>query len=233
MRLNKYIAHCGIGTRREASKLVKKGAVTVNHLVVKNPGYTVLSDDVVRYDNRIITPEKSYTYLLLNKPKNSHTHPSSGDDKPVLRMVQSKTSAQVKPIHKMGPTMLGLLVLTDDEELLRELQENYDQIHNIYHIFLDNPLTEDELTQILSLNPDKIKHVKFNEDAEYKNEIIIESYYADVSLIIGKLKQLGLNVLKSDRLVYAGLTKKNLPRGWSRFLTEKEIILLKHFAVSD
>lgn len=234
MRLNKYVAHCGVCSRRKAAELVKNGEIKLNGEVHDNPATMVEEGDTVEYLGKIIKPEKNKIYLLLNKPKNTVT--TLNDEKgrrTVMDVVANKVSERIYPVGRLDRETLGLLLLTNDGDLAKKLSHPSHEVKKVYHVELDKPVT-----------PDHFEMIKNGLDLEDGHAPVDSLHYVpkkdrcnvEIGIHIGRnrivrriFEHLGYRVVKLDRTVYAGLTKKDLPRGWSRFLTEKEVIMLKHF----
>jgi len=234
MRLNKYIAHCGICSRRAAAEPIEKGLVTVNGEVIKEIGHRVLDGDVVTHKGKVVRPETNMVYLLMNKPKDSIT--SVTDDRgrrTVIDIIGNKVKERIYPVGRLDRATTGLLLLTNDGDLAQKLSHPSHEIAKVYHVTLDQPVTEEHLEAIrkgLTLEDgftpvDGVSHVK----GKSKNEVGIEIHIGRNRIVRRIFQHLGYKVKKLDRMYYAGLTKKDLPRGWFRNLTEKEVIMLKHF----
>jgi len=238
MRLNKFIAHSGVCSRRAAAELVKNGDIKINGEVQLNPSYMVEESDTVEYKGRKLRQEKNKVYLLLNKPVGTIT---SLDDergrKTVMDLVKKKVNERVYPVGRLDYNTSGLLLLTNDGDLAHKLSHPSHEIIKIYQVILNNDISEAELDQIrkgLELEDglatvDKIDHIKGGE----KNEVGIQLHIGKNRIVRRIFEHLGYHVNKLDRTYYAGLTKKDLPRGFSRFLTKQEIIGLKHFSGKD
>ena len=232
MPLNKFIAHSGVCSRREAAELVKEGKVKVNGKVELNPGYKVLPNDKIVYNDKVLTSQKNLVYVLLNKPKN---HITTTDDprgrKTVMDLIKGVKAPRVYPVGRLDRNTTGLLLLTNDGELAQKLSHPKYNIKKVYQVTLDKPLTEkhfDEIISGLTLEDGKIK-VDALAYLEKKNEIGIEIHSGRNRIVRRIFEHLGYTVDKLDRVMYAGLTKKNIPRGKWRNLTPKEVITLKHF----
>jgi len=232
IRLNKYISNSGVCSRRDADIYIQSGNVTVNGVVVTEMGYKVKHTDVVNFDGSLITPEKK-EYILLNKPKGFST---LGDaDKQtsnVMDLVRTGTKAKLQPVGRMDKSTTGLLLFTNDSDLLRKFTLPQQRSPKVYQVSLDKNLKYEDLEKIkngIHIEEHKI-HV---DDVAYvenqpKSEIGIKLGSANVKVVRNIFEHLGYNVLKVDRVMFAGLTKKNLPRGIWRALTEQEIINLKN-----
>jgi len=231
MRLNKYIAHAGICSRREADTFIEAGVVKVNGKVITEMGYKVNTTDEVRFNNSRI---KSQTprYLLLNKPKNySGRMENSPNKKDVFRLIKGACKESVLPTCRLGKNSTGLLLFTNDNLIAKKLSNPKKRVKEIYHLQLDKKLSAPDLKKIQNglvidgkkVMPDKISYIE-NKD---KNEIGIEVSIGGIKGVNQTFEQLGYNVSWIDRVFFAGLTKKDLPRKKYRFLSTDEINLLK------
>lgn len=234
-RLNKYIAHAGVCSRRKAADLVKAGKIKVNGQVEINPAIEVTEEDKIEYDGKVLVAVKEMIYLLVNKPKGVVTTMSDeAGRKTIWDMVQSKVSTRVFPVGRLDMYTTGLLLLTNDGDLTLRLSHPRHQVKKIYHVRLNRELEEKDKLAIekgLELEDgtatvDGISYVK----GEDKTQVGVELHMGKNRIVRRIFEHFDYSVLKLDRVYYAGLTKKDLPRGWSRFLTEKEIIMLKHFS---
>lgn len=231
-RLNKFIAHCGICSRREAAELVKNGHVSVNGKVAINPAYEVQATDVVSYKGKTVKPNTQLIYLLLNKPKNVITTMSDERGrKTVFDLIKDEIQDRVYPVGRLDRNTTGLLLMTNDGDLAQKLSHPSHKMKKLYHVVLDKPLTKHDLDQIINgvKLDDGVALVDGIDFANAKkNEIGIEIHVGKNRIVRRIFEHLGYEVEKLDRVLYAGLTKKNLARGRYRRLTEKEIIQLKH-----
>ena len=237
MPLNKYIAHGGISSRREAAILVKDGAVTVNGAVVTEPGYKVLETDEVRVNNKKITPSVNLVYVLLNKPKDVITTSNDPEGrKTVMDLVRKATTERIFPVGRLDRNTTGVLLLTNDGELSQKLAHPAFQVKKIYEIRLDKDLTKKDFDTIISgveledgiISPDALAYA----DSKDKSIIGIEIHSGKNRIVRRIFEHLGYNVKNLDRVLYAGLTKKNVDRGRWRFLNEKEVRILKYLNAS-
>ncbi|MCB0700621.1 MAG: rRNA pseudouridine synthase [Chitinophagales bacterium] len=232
MPLNKYIAHCGVCSRREAADLVKEGKIKVNGKVATEPGYKVLPKDKVEYKGKPLSYKKDLVYVLLNKPKNYIT--TTDDPKQrrtVMDLVKGVKADRIYPVGRLDRNTTGLLLMTNDGELAQKLSHPKYNIKKVYKVTVDKQLTEahfEEIMKGLTLEdgPVKVDALAYLED---KNEIGIEIHSGRNRIVRRIFEHLGYVVVKLDRVMYAGLTKKNIPRGKWRQLTDKEVIMLKHF----
>jgi len=234
IRLNKYIAHCGICSRRKASEHIFEGLVKVNGEVVKEPGFRVTSKDEVRFRNKVVRPEAHKVYILLNKPKDAVT--TAKDEKnrrTVFDLIGNDVKERIFSVGRLDRATTGLLLLTNDGDLAKKLTHPSHKAKKVYHVILDKPVSEAHLEAIragLELEDglalvDGVSHVKGKE----KNEVGIELHIGKNRIVRRIFEHFGYKVVKLDRMYFAGLTKKDLPRGRYRFLSEREIIMLKHF----
>ena len=234
MRLNKYVAHCGICSRRQAAEYVKQGEVSVNGEKITEPGYQVKEGDQVAFRGKPIRPEKKLVYILLNKPKDYIT--TVKDDRgrrTVLDLLGGRIEERIFPVGRLDRATTGLLLLTNDGELAEKLAHPSNKVNKLYHVVLDTPLSTADLEKIR--NGLKLEDGKATVDAvdyvqgKKKNEIGIELHIGRNRIVRRIFEHLGYKVVRLDRVYYAGLTKKDLPRGRWRHLEEKEVIMLKHF----
>ncbi len=234
MRLNKYIAHSGVCSRRKAADLVKSGLIKVNGEIETNPAIEVQDEDVVEYDGKTLKPELKKVYLLLNKPKNVVT--TLNDERgrrTVMDVVKNKVKERIYPVGRLDRATTGLLLLTNDGDLAKKLSHPSHNIKKFYHVVLDKEVSGEHLESIrtgLTLE-DGLAPV---DEADYilgkgKKEVGLEIHIGKNRIVRRIFEHLGYRVIKLDRTYYAGLTKKDLPRGWSRHLTKQEVIMLKHF----
>lgn len=234
IRLNKFLAQSGICSRRKAAELVKKGLVTVNDIVETNPAYEVQPNDIIKYNGKQVKPEEKKVYLLMNKPRNVITTASDEKGrKTVLDMVRDKVDVRVFPVGRLDRNTTGLLLITNDGELATKLAHPSSRVKKIYHVTLNKNLKSNDLEAIrkglvLEDGVAEVDSIEYIKDRG-KNEVGIEIHIGKNRIVRRIFEHLGYEVEKLDRIYYAGLTKKDLPRGWSRPLTKQEIIMLKHF----
>lgn len=232
IRLNKYISNAGICSRREADKMIELGIVTVNGKIVQEVGTKVTKLDVVTYDGSKIRPEK-LQYVLLNKPKNVLT--SFRDPKgrkTVMSMIANTCKEEVVPVGKMHKQNTGLLLLTNDGDLLKKLTHPKNKIQKIFHIVLNekvNPKHLEMMCEGVELEDGffKVDEAAFTKEGLDRHHVGIEIYSGRNNIIRKMFEYFGYTVAKVDRVNFAGLTKKDLPRGYSRLLDAKEIGFLK------
>lgn len=231
IRLNRYIANAGICSRREADTYIAAGNVTVNGKPVTEMGYKVKRSDDVRFDGKRLSLEKK-EYILLNKPKNFIT--TTSDEKgrrTVMELISSASNARLLPVGRLDRNTTGLLLFTNDGDLAKTLTHPKHGVRKIYHVHLDKSLSLADLHKIeagleLEDGPIEVDSISFIQGAP-KKEIGVEIHSGRNRIVRRIFEHLGYEVIKLDRVVFAGLTKKDLPRGHWRHLTEQELINLK------
>lgn len=232
MPLNKYIAHSGECSRRDAAGFVKEGKVRVNGELVLEPGYRVKPGDQVTLSGKKLTPQKGLVYILLNKPKGFITTTEDPQErKTVMDLVDNAGVDRLYPVGRLDRNTTGLLLITNDGTLAHKLSHPSYNIRKVYQVTLDKNLTNADYQKIVKGLELEDGKVEVDEIAylEHRNELGLEIHSGRNRIVRRIFESLGYEVEKLDRVMYAGLTKKNLPRGKWRFLNEKEIILLKHF----
>ncbi len=232
MTLNKYLAHAGVSSRRDAAVLIKEGKVRVNGEVLNEPGYRVQPNDKVTMDGKVLKPQKHFVYVLLNKPKDFIT--TTEDDRgrhTVMDLVSGATEDRLYPVGRLDRNTTGVLLLTNDGDLAQKLAHPKYECKKIYQVTLNKDVTKHDFEKILEgvQLEDGIAMVDRLAYLETKSEIGLEIHSGRNRIVRRIFEHLGYEVMKLDRVMYAGLTKKNVSRGKWRFLTEKEVILLKHF----
>jgi 23S rRNA pseudouridine2605 synthase len=231
MRLNRYLANAGICSRREADTYIEAGIVTINGKVVTELGTKVMFNDVVKFNDAPLAQEKK-VYILLNKPKDYVT---TLDDphakKTVIDLIKNGCKERVYPVGRLDKATTGLLLLTNDGDLADFLSHPRNNKKKIYQATLDKVATVADLQTLYDgvqledgiVKADEITFV----NQEDKREVGIEIHSGKNRVVRRMFEHLGYEVKKLDRVYFAGLTKKNLPRGKWRFLVEKEIVMLK------
>lgn len=234
MPLNKFIAHAGICARREAAELVKKGMVKVNGEVITEPGHKVSSTDDVKVNNKKAFLAKNLVYILLNKPKDYITTTDDPQNrKTVLDIIGKATAERVYPVGRLDRNTSGVLLLTNDGELAQKLTHPSNEIKKLYHVTLNKPLEKKDFEKILSGviledGPASVDVLAYA-DMKDKTQVGVEIHSGRNRIVRRIFEALGYDVKGLDRVIFAGLTKKNIERGKFRFLTEKEVRDLKHF----
>ncbi|WP_422349198.1 pseudouridine synthase [Flagellimonas sp.] len=231
IRLNRYVANAGICSRREADTYIAAGSVSVNGKVITEMGYKVKLTDDVRFDGRKLNPEKK-EYILLNKPKNFIT--TTNDEKgrrTVMELVSSASKNRLLPVGRLDRNTTGLLLFTNDGDLTKKLTHPTHGVRKIYHVHLDKSLNLSDLRKIeagleLEDGAVEVDDVSYIQGAP-KREVGIQIHSGRNRIVRRIFEHLGYHVTKLDRVVFAGLTKKDLPRGHWRHLTEQEVVNLK------
>jgi 23S rRNA pseudouridine2605 synthase len=230
IRLNKFLANAGVCSRREADNYIQAGVVSVNGVIVTELGTKVNKDDkVLFHDQRVQTEHK--VYILLNKPKNCVTTSDDPQERlTVMDLVKNACSERVYPVGRLDKNTTGVLLLTNDGDLASRLTHPKHDKKKIYHAFLDRPVDKKDMTAIsegIELEDGVIKADAVSyPDLEDKKQVGIEIHSGKNRIVRRIFEHLGYRVVKLDRVYFAGLTKKNLPRGKWRFLTAAEITSL-------
>ncbi|MBO7186346.1 MAG: pseudouridine synthase [Alistipes sp.] len=230
VRLNRFISQSGVCSRREADDFILAGVVTVNGQVVTELGTKILPTDEVRFNDERLQGEK-HVYIVLNKPKGYVT--SLEDpyaDKTVMDLVKGACTERVYPVGRLDKNSLGLLLITNDGDITRQLTHPSNRKKKIYQVTLDKPLTRadmDALTEGITLEDGDIFADEVAYASEDKKTIGVEIHSGRNRIVRRMFEHLGYTVQKLDRVYYAGLTKKNLKRGAWRFLTRDEVMRLK------
>jgi len=234
MRLNRYIANSGVCSRREADEIISKGLITVNGKKVIGLGTKVTYNDEVRYRGRKLSAEKK-VYILMNKPKGYVTTVEDPHaDQTVLDLIGDACPQRVYPVGRLDKNTTGVLLLTNDGDLTGKLTHPKYERKKIYHVFLDKAVQKDDLFRLAQgiqledgfVAADAVSYA----DTEDRSQIGIELHSGQNRVVRRLFESLGYMVKKLDRVYFAGLTKKNLQRGKWRFLTQKEISMLKRGA---
>lgn len=233
IRLNRFLANAGVCSRREADKYIQSGCVKVNGKVVSELGAKVSVNDDVRFNGEQLNPQKK-VYLLLNKPKGFVTTTDDPQErKTVMDLVNKACPERIYPVGRLDRDTTGVLLFTNDGDLAKKLMHPSHNKKKIYHAFLDKPLTKNDLLEIAKgiqledgfIAADSIQYVEEND----KREVGIEIHSGKNRIVRRIFAHLGYEVQKLDRVYFAGLTKKNLPRGKWRILSQVEINQLKMY----
>lgn len=232
IRLNKYIANTGLCSRREADEMILAGVVSVNGEVVTELGYKIQPEDEVRYNNQLLKREK-HVYLLLNKPKDFITTTDDPQErKTVMSLIEGACRERVYPVGRLDRATTGLLMFTNDGEMTKKLTHPSSRVRKIYHVELDKSLKVADMKKIiegveLEDGVTMVDDIKFVGEGKNKKEIGLTLHSGKNRIVRRIFESLGYTVKKLDRVVFAGLTKKDLGRGRWRFLTPMEINMLK------
>ena len=233
IRLNRYIANAGICSRRKADELIEAGVVSVNNVVINELGHKVdPMKDEIRYNGELLRREKM-VYVLLNKPKDYITTTEDPQERrTVMHLVEKASRERIYPIGRLDRNTTGLLLMTNDGDLADKLSHPRSNITKLYNVELNKSLVQGDMNKIQYgleledglIKPDSISYVT----GGTKREIGIQIHSGKNRIVRRIFEHLGYEVVKLDRVIYAGLTKKDLTRGRWRYLDEKEVIQLKH-----
>ncbi len=231
IRLNRFLSNSGVCSRREADTFISSGCVSINGKIVSELGTKVSLNDDVRFNGQQLNPERK-VYLLLNKPKGFVTTTDDPQErKTVMDLVDKACNERIYPVGRLDKETTGLLLFTNDGDLAKKLMHPSFSRKKIYHAYLDKPLTKSHLLEIakgIELEDGFIAADSINyPNEEDKREVGIEIHSGKNRIVRRIFNHLGYQVEKLDRVYYAGLTKKNLPRGKWRFLNQSEINQLK------
>lgn len=230
IRLNKYIANSGICSRREADTHIATGLVSVNGKIVTEMGFKVKPGDEVRYDGARVNPEKK-AYVLLNKPKGFATTTSEGKGRTVMDLVANATSSRIKPIGRLGRNSKGLLLFTNDDIIVGKFTNSKNGVPRLFHIELDKNLKLEDLKKIQAGIKIEGKLIAVEEvsyiDGASKNEIGLKIKNTGNTIIRSIFDFLKYEIVSIDCVAIGHLTKKDIPRGHWKHLTEQEINTLK------
>ena len=231
-RLNKYIANAGICSRREADDLIASGVVQVNGKTITEMGYRVSPTDIIKYGGQTLKKEKM-VYLVLNKPKDYVT---TSDDpqkrRTVLELIHGACKERIYPVGRLDRATTGLLMFTNDGDLTKKLTHPKYGVKKIYHVELDKPLKRQDLDQIaegieLEDGPIKVDEVSYAGNGVDKTIVGVEIHSGKNRIVRRIFEHFGYNVRKLDRVMFGSITKKDMPRGRWRMLTDAEVGMLK------
>ena len=231
IRLNKYMSNAGICSRREADEYIQQGLVKVNGVVVTELGTKITHNDVVEYDEKVVTPE-SKCYILLNKPKDCVTTSDDPNGRmTVMDLVKGACTERIYPVGRLDRNTTGVLLLTNDGDLASKLTHPKFVKKKIYHVWCDRDIAEDDMQRIadgieLEDGPIHADAISYATETD-RNQAGIEIHSGRNRIVRRIFESLGYHVVKLDRVYFAGLTKKNLPRGRWRYLTQEEVNYLK------
>ncbi len=230
LRLNRYIAMSGICSRRDADGLIAEGRVKVNDEIIQTVGIKVKRQDKVEVDGELIIPEKK-VYLVLNKPKDFVTTVEDPlERKTVMSLVEKACKERIYPVGRLDRQTTGVLLFTNDGDLSKKLTHPKYEHKKIYHVFLDKPLQSEDMEMIrkgIELEDGFIKADELNYVDDNPMEVGIEIHSGRNRIVRRIFEHFGYQIIKLDRVYFAGITKKNLPRGKWRFLTPQEVRILK------
>lgn len=235
MPLNKFLSHCNVSSRRGAIEIIKDGRVQVNGVVVTEPAYRVSENDQVTFSGKRLFITQNLVYILLNKPKDFLTTTTDPKQrKTVLQLIKNATEERVYPVGRLDRNTSGVLLITNDGELTQQLTHPSYNVKKLYEAKLDKPLTKHHFTKILEgivLDDGEIHADALGYADEQDYSVIGIELHSGRNRIVRRIfEHLGYEVKALDRVMYAGLTKKNVERGKWRFLNEKEVRNLKHLS---
>jgi len=230
-RLNKFLANAGLCSRREADVLISSGVVTVNGKVITEMGFKVSDTDKITYGGESIKSERK-VYILMNKPKDFITTADDPFNRKTVLQILGKLKERVYPVGRLDRATTGVLMLTNDGDLTKKLTHPKFGVKKIYQVTLEKPVKENHLQHLLDgfeledgfTKADVATYVG---DGKDKKQIGVELHSGKNRIIRRMFEHLGYTVIKLDRVYFAGFTKKDLARGQWRFLTDKEVDLLK------
>lgn len=234
MPLNKYLAHSGVCSRRDAAELVKAGKVKVNGGLVTEPGRKVTIKDEIQFNGKKIHPTKDLVYILINKPKDYITTTDDPQNrKTVLDLIRHATKERVYPVGRLDRNTSGVLLLTNDGDLSQKLTHPSNEIRKVYAVTLDRPLEKkdfEKITEGIQLEDGlaKVDSIGYTEPHD-KTQVGVEIHSGKNRIVRRIFEALRYDVRGLDRVIFAGLTKKNITRGKWRFLSEREVRELKYF----
>jgi 23S rRNA pseudouridine2605 synthase len=232
MPLNKYLAHCGVCSRREAAEVIKTGTVVVNGKVITEPGHKVTDKDEVKVNGKKISIQKELVYILLNKPKDYITTSEDPQGRrTIMDLMRGVSTNRIYPVGRLDRNTTGVLLLTNDGELTQKLSHPSFQVKKVYEVTLDKPLEKKDFEKLLNgvtledgfIAPDALGYA----DPKNKKIVGIEIHSGRNRIVRRMFESLGYDVKGLDRVLFANLTKKNVDRGKWRYLNEKEVRLLK------
>jgi 23S rRNA pseudouridine2605 synthase len=231
MRLNKYLSNAGICSRREADAFIAAGVITVNGEVITQLGYKIALGDKVQFGGNSVHKDKS-VYILLNKPKGYITTCDDPQERETVLDLIKGVKERVYPVGRLDRNTSGLLILTNDGDLAKTLMHPKYQVAKIYNVVLDKPLTQEDFDKIqkgIGLEDGfiKVDDIAYVDGGEGRREVGVEIHSGKNRIIRRIFESLGYKVDRLDRVLYASLTKKNLPRGKWRFLEDNEVRMLK------
>ncbi len=231
IRLNKYIANAGVCSRREADKLIEEREIKVNDKVVSELGYKVTSTDKVAYKGKVLNPEK-LIYVLLNKPRDFITTTDDPQERhTVMQLVAKACTERIYPVGRLDRNTTGLLLLTNDGDMAKKLSHPSHGVKKLYQVDIDKPILDEDFLKIQEGLPLEDGLAKVDEIGlvnDTRQSLGVQIHIGKNRIVRRIFEHLGYQVVKLDRVMYAGLTKKDLPRGNWRHLSSKEVIKLKH-----
>ena len=231
VRLNKFIANAGVCSRRDADKLIERGHITVNGEKVQELGIKVKPSDAVKYNGRLLLPEKPI-YILLNKPKDFITTlDDPGGRRTVMELIKRKGDERIYPVGRLDRKTTGLLLLTNDGDLAKKLSHPSSEVKKLYEVVLDKPVSDEDYLRLeagITLEDGSAKPDEMAIVSEDHRSLGVQIHIGKTRIVRRMFEAIGYEVIRLDRVMYAGLTKKDLSRGKWRYLSEKEVVRLKY-----
>lgn len=232
-RLNRFISNAGICSRRDADLLITEGKIKINDKVVTELGTKVQATDVVKFNNKVIEPQ-NYAYILLNKPKDYITTMDDPENrKTVMQLIKGSTESRIYPVGRLDRNTTGLLLFTNDGALSQKLTHPSYKIKKIYQVQLDKPLTAyhfEEIAKGITLEDGEVKVDEIVILSADKKSIGIQIHVGKNRIVRRIFEHFEYEVVRLDRTMYGPLTKKDLPKGKWRNLTDKEVVILKNLS---
>ncbi|MFS4468610.1 pseudouridine synthase [Maribacter sp. 2210JD10-5] len=231
IRLNKYVSNSGVCSRRDADIYIAAGNITVNGKPITEMGYKVKLTDEVKFNGQLLNPVKK-EYVLLNKPKDFTTTVRDEKGKRhVSGLISQASKSKLLPVDKLDKEDTGLLLFTNDGDLTRNLKSPANGLRKLYHLVLDRELRSADLKKIqegimVDEKVVRVQDISFIDNAP-KREVGIEIYSSRNKIVERLFEALEYKIIKSDRVIYGSLTKRDLPRGHWRYLTDQEVINMK------
>jgi 23S rRNA pseudouridine2605 synthase len=236
MRLNKYLAHCGVGGRREAESLIRKGKVKVNDVVIDVSHTEVAETDVVKYNDKVVTPQENHHYWVINKSLKIPLYSGGEIKKPSVQdLLKKQLDTPLKPVNDVPEGIFcGILVLSSDPSLIDHLTSSKHKVKSTFQCVMEKPLDDKDIIRIKEFvkenNPGlSLLGIGFPEENDHQI-IGLDVLGGTATLWAGIFTHLGYPMKRMDCTFYGGVTKKDLKRDWSRTLSEKEVVFLKHFS---
>ena len=231
LRLNRFIANSGLCSRREADEIIQKGYITVNGKQIRDLGVKVSYNDDIRYKGKRLSAEKK-VYILMNKPRGYVTTVEDPHaEHTVIELLKDACPERVYPVGRLDKDTTGVLLLTNDGDLTKKLTHPKYERKKIYHVFLNKPVTKNDLASLaegILLDGERVSaDAAAYADPDDKTQVGIELHSGQNRVVKRMFESLGYRVRKLDRVYFAGLTKKNVQRGKWRFLSQKEVTMLK------
>ena len=236
MRLNKYLAHSGVASRRNAAELVKGGQVAVNGEVQKSPGYQIEEGDVVAFKGKVVQPDEQFVYVLLNKPKNVITTLSDEQDRTTVMDLLTDPVLEgyrLFPVGRLDKDTTGLLLITNDGDTAKRLTHPSHEVRKTYRASLDRPFAPADLEKLqtgFDLEDGPVTVDWARRDEQEDKTVVLQIHIGRNRIVRRAFDHLGYRVERLDRVYFAGLTKRDLPRGFWRFLSEEETRMIRHFS---